>query len=252
MPSRESSRPAVVVSCHVELPLDDAIWERFVSFQKSRPGGLRIAALLRPPAPEADEREETWLDRVAIARSQGPFGHHTHFGGVHTARPPKPELATERLRREANWLRERDVAPRFWCGGGWYITPAIASVLSDFGYVDCTATAFPLEYLPSGAPHLRLAEPCSLRLKDGRRLLELPATHSLRMAIRLAASLRRIEERPVHVYFHDWELKDRRRAVALRAALTALGQRCRRSDLDQLADEVGGDVPELPLPCGQE
>src|ERR671919_2141245 len=108
MPVREPSRPSVVVSCHVELPFDDAVWERFARFQRSRPGGLRIAALLRPPAPEADEREEAWLDRVAVAGRQGPLGHHTHFGGVYTARPPKPELAAEHLRHEANWIRERD------------------------------------------------------------------------------------------------------------------------------------------------
>lgn len=106
------------------------------ALQRSRPGGFRIAALLRPPAPEAGEPEDVWLDRAAVARKQGAFGHHTHFGGVDRARPPVPELACDRLRREATWLSERGMGPRFWCGGGWYFTPAIAGVLSDLGYAD--------------------------------------------------------------------------------------------------------------------
>jgi hypothetical protein len=121
--------------------------------------------------------------------------------------------------------------------------PAIAGVLSDLGYVDCTATAFRLDYLASGAPHLKVDEPCWLLLEDGRRLLELPATHSLRMAAKLTRSPRRITGRLVHIYFHDWELMDWRRAAALRGVLAALGRRCRRSDLEQLADEAERNAP---------
>jgi hypothetical protein len=243
----ESLAPPAVVSCHVERPLDDAAWVRFARFQRSRPGGFRIAALMRPPSSEAGEREDIWLERVTIAREQGVLGHHTHFGGVDRARPPAPDLAPHRVRAEAEWLREREVVPRFWCGGGWYLTPSIASVLCDFGYVDCTATAFELRYLASGAPHLRVGAPCSLLLADGRTLLELPATHTLRMAARLAVSPRAIGADPVHVYFHDWELVDRARALALRAVLTQLGRRCRPYDLEALADGVRGDAPELPF-----
>jgi hypothetical protein len=240
------------VSCHVERPLDDATWTRFASFQRSHPGGFRVAALLRPPAPEDGEQEDIWLERAAVAREQGPLGHHTHFGGVDRARPPVPGLAADRLRREAEWLRERKLAPRFWCGGGWYFTPAIASVLADFDYVDCTATAFPLDYLPPGAPHLKFSQPCSLVLADGRRLLELPATHSLRGAAKLVISPHRIRGPLIHVYFHDWELMDRRRAFALRAVLAQLGRRCRQSDLEELADEVESDAPEFQLLSGED
>jgi hypothetical protein len=237
--------PLGVVSCHVERLLEDATWTRFAQWQRSAPGGFRIAALIRPPAPDAGEREDVWLDRVAVARRHGPLGHHTHFGGVEGARPPAPDRAPEQVRVEAEWLRERDVVPRFWCGGGWYLTPSIASVLCDFGYIDCSATAFPLDYLPSGAPHLRVDAPCTLVLADGRTLLELPATHTLGMAARLLASPAAIRGRIVHVYFHDWDLMERRRALTLRAVLTLLGRRCRRSDLDELAGAVTGDAPEL-------
>ena len=36
-----------VVSCHVERPLDDAVWARFSALQDARPGGFPIAALMR-------------------------------------------------------------------------------------------------------------------------------------------------------------------------------------------------------------
>src|SRR4051812_14312118 len=235
------------VSCHVERPLDDAIWARFVEFQRSRPGGFRIAALMRPPSLDAGELEDVWLERAAIAREQGPFGHHTHFGGVERARPPAPARAAEHLRHEAQWLRERRFAPRFWCGGGWYLTPDVANVLADFAYVDCTATAFGIKYLAGGAPHVQVAEPSWLRLEDGRKVLELPATHSPGMAARLVRSPRPIAGPVVHVYFHDWELTDRHRAVLLRAVLVVLGRRCRQSDLELLADEVGHHAREVPL-----
>jgi hypothetical protein len=249
-PDATTSRVLGVVSCHVERPLDDPTWMRFAGFQRSLPGGFRIAALIRPPAPEEGEREDVWLDRAAVAGEQGPLGHHTHFGGVGRARPPVPHLAPDHVRHEAEWLRARNLAPRFWCGGGWYFTPAIAAVLCDFGYVDCSATAFPLDYLPSGAPHLRLDQPRSLVLEDGRSLLELPATHTLRMAAKLAVSPGGTRARVVHVCFHDWELTDRRRTLALRAVLARLGGRCRRSDLAELADQVRESAPELAFVAG--
>jgi hypothetical protein len=115
------------------------------------------------------------------------------------------------------------------------------------GYVDCTATAFALEYLAPGEPHLQVAEPCWLLLPDGRRLLELPATHTLGMAARLTFSARPITGRVVHVYFHDWDLMDAQRTFVLRRVLERLGRRCKRSDLDLLADEAALDAPELPL-----
>ena len=44
-----------VVSCHVERLLDDAAWEAFRRFQAARPGGFRIAPLVRPPDPASGE-----------------------------------------------------------------------------------------------------------------------------------------------------------------------------------------------------
>ena len=54
-----------MVSCHVERPLDDGVWAAFAALQERRPGGLAIAALMRPPDTEAGETdEERWLARA--------------------------------------------------------------------------------------------------------------------------------------------------------------------------------------------
>ena len=46
------------------------------------------------------------------------------------------------------------------------------------------------------------------------------------------ALARRLDEPLVHVYFHDTDLLDRRRALALRTALTVLALRRSPTDLD--------------------
>jgi|SRR5581483_1935224 len=221
------------VSCHVERPLDDRTWAAFSRLQEARPGGFEIAALLRPPDPAAAEDEATWLERAREAAGRGPFGHHTHWGGVDRARPVGGEPA-ERVRAEAAWFRGHGLEPRLFCGGGWYIDEGVGRVLAEHGYADCTATAFRPGYLAAGAARLSAARPVRLRL-DGVALLELPATHSLGMAARAA-----LGSLPpyLHVYFHDTDLRVPARRWALRAALTVLGRRCRPVRLDALtADE---------------
>ena len=66
-----------VVSCHVEAPLEDAVWRLFARLQRDAPGGFRIAALMRPPH-EGEDRER-WLERAREAAERAPLGHHTHF-----------------------------------------------------------------------------------------------------------------------------------------------------------------------------
>ena len=146
-----------VVSCHVERPLDDDCWAAFSRLQARRPGGFAIAALMRPPDQEAGESEALWLARARIAAVHGPLGHHMHWGGPGQARPVDGDPA-ERVRSEAAWLRERGLAPRFFCGGGWYMDGSVAAVLAELGYADCTATAFRPAYLAERVPHLRSEE----------------------------------------------------------------------------------------------
>jgi hypothetical protein len=240
MPHTTSKRYAVV-SCHVERPLDDRCWELFVALQARRPGGFPIAALLRPPDAAAGEDAERWLDRAREAAQQGPLGHHTHFVGPTHARPAAGSGGNaDRVRREALWMREYDLEPRLFCGGGWYIDEEVAAVLAELSYADCTATAFVPSYLGEGEPRLAVDEPAWLSLPDGRRLLELPSTHSLGMAARgMTGTLAPY----VHVYFHDTDLLYRKRRIALRIALEALSRRCQVTDLDVLR-EAAESLPQ--------
>jgi hypothetical protein len=240
---RDTPERYAVVSCHVERPLDDRVFEAFRAFRASRPGGFAVAALVRPPAPEQDEPDEPWLERARLLAQDGPLGHHTHWGGERQARPVDG-AAAERVRREGDWLRERGVRASAFCGGGWYLDGGVAAALVDLGYVDTTATAYPLPYLAAGAPAVRVRQPAWLRLDDGRRLLELPATHSLGMLVRgLAGRLPDV----VHVHFHDWDLLDRRRSLALAAALRLLRCRRRPLDLDSAAELESERAPETPF-----
>ena len=225
------------MSCHVERPLDDEVWRRYLTLVARRPSGFRIASLMRPPDFEHGEETGPWVERARAAAEHGPFGHHTHWTAPTHARPTGGDPA-DRVRQEGAWLRERGLEPRYFCGGGWYTDEAVAAVEADLGYVDCTATATRPGYLPAGERRLGLAAPGWLRLADGRRLKELPTTHSLGQALRALGG------GVLHMHFHDYELLDRRRAAALRAALALLALRRRPSDLDELAATVGEDAPE--------
>jgi hypothetical protein len=232
----------IVVSCHVERPLDDRVWGRLAALQKRAPGGLRIAALLRPPDPDVGEDGRLWVVRAREAAARGPIGHHTHFTSPEHARPVDGGAAA-RVRREAEWLRQEGVEATLFCGGGWYIDTEVAEAVAELGYADCTATAFRPSYLPPGAPRAALAEPAWLALPSGRRLLELPSTHSLGMAAK--AALRPLPAY-VHVYFHDTDLLEPRRRAALVSALVVLGRRARATDLSRLRD-AAGQAPEVPF-----
>jgi hypothetical protein len=234
MPHTENILPGgryAVVSCHVERPLDDEVWGRFSVLQARRPGGFRIAALMRPPDQEAGEDEILWLGRAQAAAERGPLGLHTHWTAPDHARPTNGDPAG-RVRQQAEWLRARGLEASIFCGGGWYLDPSVAEVLAELGYADCTATAFRPGYLTADAPRLGASEPCYVQLPSGRQLLELPTTHSLGMLARgLLAPYRRSV---VHAYFHDTDLLDPLRRTALTAGLVFLGAKRWQVDLGQL------------------
>jgi hypothetical protein len=239
-----TARPAAAVSCHVERPLDDRTWAAFARLQEQRPGGLAIAALIRPPDSHAHEDEARWLERARAAAARGPFGLHTHWTSPSHARPTAGDPA-ERVAGELEWLRERDLRPTLFAGGGWYLDEDVAETLSAAGLADCTATAFRPPYLPLGAARLGAPAPTRLVLRSGARLLELPSTHSLGMLAR--AVVRPFREPVVHAYFHDTDLLQPLRRAALVAALRALGRfRAARTDLDALRREHG-QAPETPF-----
>ena len=235
MPERQGY---AVVSCHVERPLDDAVWGRYRGLIAHPPAGFPIASLMRPPA--EGEAAELFVERAREAASLGPFGHHIHWTSPTHARPTGPDPAGA-VRREGAWLREQGLEPRFFCGGGWYTDHDVIAAVADLGYADCTATAWRPSYLPPGSARAGLAQPAWITLDDGRRVLELPTTHSLGAAARsLLSALPRV----VHVHFHDYELLDPKRRAALTATLALLARRRRPAGLDALTavGEVAWDA----------
>jgi hypothetical protein len=218
-----------VVSCHVEQPLDDAVWQAFERMLRRRPAGFVITPFIRPPDESSGEDATRWLERARHAAELAPLGHHTHWGGPTQARPTDGGAA-ELVHTQAEWLRSHGLAPRYFCGGGWYFDEPVAETLAAFDYVDCSATTFRQRYLADDAPRLQLDGPRTLRLPSGALLRELPATHSLGTLARGIATLRG----PVHLHFHDWELVDRRRALALEVVLRALRLQRRSIDADEL------------------
>jgi hypothetical protein len=239
MPSTTPERYAVV-SCHVERPLDDHVWSAFAALQERRPGGLPIAALLRPPDRDAGELDEVlWLARAREAAARGPLGHHTHFTSPTHARPTGGDPAACVL-REGAWIAERGVRPTLFCGGGWYTDRSVAAACAELGYVDCTPRASRPGYLPAGAPWASLAEPAVIELPSGATLPAIPTTHTVGDLAR--ALVRRTLPAFVHVYLHDTDLLQRRRRVLLELVLRALGRRARPADLDAVARSLAGNL----------
>lgn len=220
------------MSCHVERPLDDRVWSRYLEFVRQRPGGFAIASLMRPP--DTGENEGRFVERAREAAALGPFGHHTHWTSPTHARPTGGHPAA-RVVREAEWLRLQGLEARFFCGGGWYTDRDVMEAVAESGYTDCTATSWRPSYLPAGEPRAALDEPAWIRLPDGRRVLEVPTTHSLGAAAKAIA--RRRLPRHVHVHFHDYELLDRRRTIALKVTLALLARSRRPRALGEIEAE---------------
>jgi hypothetical protein len=261
-----------VVSCHVERPLDDAVWTQFAALQAARPGGFAIAALMRPADPEYGEDESTWVERAREAAARGPLGHHTHWTSPDHARPSplvtdrhershgsapmtdgahvtdRHKVPGPRVRAEGTRLRELGLAPTSFCGGGWYTDVEVAEACAELGYVDCTPRARRPQYLAEGERWASLAAPAVVELPSGSELRVVPTTYSLGDLARtlLLRRRRRMPRRVtpktssdlppfVHVYFHDTDLLDIRRRVLLRTTLPLLARRARVTDLDTLA-----------------
>jgi hypothetical protein len=192
-------------------------------------------------APAEGEDGTRFAERAREAARLGPLGHHTHWTSPTHARPSGGDPAAQVL-REGRWLRAQGLEPRFFCGGGWYTDPAVMGAVAELGYADCTATAWRPRTLAPGAARAALDAPAWVRLADGRRLLELPTTHSLGAALR---ELPRALPPVVHLHFHDYELLDLRRALALRLLLTLLARRRAPLGLDSLGAEREVDWSEL-------
>jgi hypothetical protein len=188
---------AAIVSCHVEQPLHDVVWNCFIDLQRRRPGGFDVIALIRPPDTAFGEDADRWLERVRRVADDLTLGLHTHWTSPSSARPTGGDPAA-RVRREAEWLRDHGLEPRFFCGGGWYSDDAVEHAVRELGLIDCT----PRQGLPSVGV--------------------LPTTHSLG---RLARTVWRSLPPYVHAYCHDYDLVDTGRRRAFITALTVLRRR---------------------------
>jgi hypothetical protein len=241
MPPTSPERYAVV-SCHVERPLDDAVWAEFADLQRRRPGGLAVAALMRPPDADAGEHDdELWLARAREAAGRAPLGHHTHFTSPTHARPTGGDTGA-RVRREGAWLRDRGLAPTLFCGGGWYTDRDVAEVCAALGYVDCTPRTTRPRYLFDEAAWAQLDAPALIEL-DGASLAAVPTTHGAGDLAR-AVSRRGLPDR-VHAYFHDTDLVDGRRRMLILLGLRLLGRRRPATDLDVLGAGVRASAPSV-------
>jgi hypothetical protein len=230
-----------VVSCHVERPLDDVVWERFSALQEKRPGGFAVAAFLRPPDPAAGENESRWLDRGREAAARGPIGHHTHWTAPDHARPTNGDAA-QRVRAEGTRMGELGLAPTLFCGGGWYTDAAVAEACVELGYVDCTLRAVRPPYLVQGERWASLPSPARVQLPSGQLLRVIPTTHSLGDVGRALLNRRPLPS-VVHVYFHDTDLLDRARRTMIQALLPLLARRATATDLDAFTATMSDDQP---------
>jgi hypothetical protein len=201
------SPQGAIVSCHLEQPLRDDTWARFEDLQRRQPGGFDVIALMRPPDVAFGEDSERWLGRARAVSRRGPFGLHTHWTSPTHARPTGGNPA-ERVRREAAWLREQELEPRYFCGGGWYTDDVVRSTVRELGLVDCTER--------EGTPQSGV----------------LPTTHSLGQ---LARAVLGPLPRYVHAYFHDYDLHDPIRRSALFVSLQVLGRRRGRFELNRVS-----------------
>jgi hypothetical protein len=201
------SRPAAIVSCHLEQPLHDDVWARFDELQQRRPGGFDVIVLMRPPDAAHGENVERWLTRARSASERAPFGLHTHWTSPTHARPTGGDPA-ERVRQDVEWMHAQKLEPQYFCGGGWYTDDAVRLMVSELGLVDCTERG--------GLPRPGV----------------LPTTHSLGQLARAVAG-----PLPdyVHTYFHDYDLLDPFRRHVLRISLRVLGRRRAQLELSQVS-----------------
>ena len=206
-----------MVSCHVERPLDTAVWDRYRDLCIARPGWVshRLAAAtagrrrgrgaVRRARPRGDGARAVRAPHALDVADARAADRRRRPGGAGAARGT---LAARARARAALLLRRRLVHR---CGSDERRRrPGVRRFHRDArrGRRSCR----PTRRAPS------LDAPAWIRLDDGRRVFELPSTHSLGSAARaLAGDL----PRAVHVHFHDYELLDRKRRAALLARAAA-------------------------------
>ena len=104
------------------------------------------------------------------------------------------------------------------------------AAVADLGYADCTATAWRPSYLPAGAARRRSTS------RPGSASTTAGGCSSCRRRTRSERRLARSAALPpvVHVHFHDYELLDPKRRLALQLTLAVLARRRRPTELGAL------------------
>ena len=233
-----------VVSCHVERPLDDAVWARFAALQDARPGGFAIAALMRPPDAAHGEDEATWLARAreAVGSGAARTSHALDRAGPRTS-DGRPAGGQGRARRDD--ACGTAASPRR-CSAAAAGTRTSRSPRHARSSATSTARrrASRPPYLGSrralGVAQRSLHASSSRRAGSSAR-----SRRPTRSAISRARSRARTFRRLVHVYFHDTDLLDRRRRALLHAGLRVLARRADVLDLDTLAASALTDAPRI-------
>ena len=183
----DASERHAVVSCHVERPLDDRAWLPFEQLLRRRAGGFVVTPFLRPPHAASGENESLWLERAHTRRPRSARPPHA-LGRPDPGPTGGAVDAAAVVRAEVAWLRANGVEPRYFCGGGWYFDAPLA----ERSQRSATWTARPRRSV--SVPRRRTRRACSCRAAPPaprlrRKLLELPATHSLGMLARGLARL---------------------------------------------------------------
>ena len=143
-----------------------------------RPGGLRDRV-----ADAAACSRRGCGARSSSARARPPHSARSATTSTGPRRPTRARRAAipaAAVRREGAWLREQGLEPRFFCGGGWYTDAG-----RDGGRRRSRLRRLHGDRVAAVVPARRerrragLDQPAWVRLDDGRRVLELPTTHSL-------------------------------------------------------------------------
>ena len=223
IPHMPGTQGYAVVSCHVERPLDDAVWDALPRASRSPARRLsdRLAACARRPTARTSER---FVERAREATALGPFGHHTHWTSPTHARPTGGDPA-EQVLREGRWLREqrpraalllrrRLVHGRGRDGRGRRARLRRLHRDRRRGRRSCRrARRAPRSTRPPGSASTTAAACSSCRAR----------TRSAPPRARSRGALPPV----VHVHFHDYELLDARRRAALSLTLRLLARRRR-------------------------